>query len=385
MKLNPTSLGPALLILGATVGLYWANSVWAANYSSALQTVVSLGIAPFRLSKTVLHWINDGLMGIFFFHVGLEIKREVLLGNLASMRKAALPLAGALGGMVVPALLYLALTFGTPSARGWAVPMATDIAFALGVLAALGSRIPIPLKVFVTALAVIDDIGAVLVIALVYTDDLVLTNLALGLGLFLVAIAMNRAGVRSPIWYLAVGLLVWLFCLKSGVHATIAALLMAFVIPARGGASGAARDAESPLLKLEHALLPVVAYFVLPVFAFANAGVSLEGVSLATLQGPVTLGVIVGLFLGKPLGILAFCWAAVKLGLAELPKGVSFRLLHAASVVCGIGFTMALFIGSLAFPSPAEYDAAKLGVLVASALSALLGLSLLIAGTSKIA
>ncbi len=405
---SPSVAGGIALVAAACLALGWANSAWATAYFAWLEAPISLSFGRWELSKSTLHWINDGLMGVFFFHVGLEIKREVMLGELSSLRKAALPIFAAVGGMVVPALIYFAITQGTPAANGWAVPVATDIAFALGVLALMGNRIPLQLKVFVTALAIVDDIGAVLIIALVHTDNVALLNLGIGLALFGIAIGMNRAGVRHALAYLAVGLLVWFGFLKSGVHATVAALLMAFTIPALGSrrstklldaipakwsrlvpvgtrdagpanvleqqhhldeVTKAVRSAGSPLIRLEHGLVPLVAFVVLPLFALANAGVTLGGEGSGELLTPITLASAAGLFVGKQLGVLGFSWLAVKLRLAELPTQLSWRMIHGAALLCGIGFTMALFIGGLAFPDFADYAQAKRGVLLGSFLS----------------
>ena len=364
----------------------------------------------------MLLWINDGLMGVFFFVVGLEIKREIIAGELSSVRKATLPIAAALGGMAVPAAVFLVLNLGGAGQPGWGIPMATDIAFALGVLALLGPRVPIGLKVFLTALAIVDDIGAILVIAFFYADTISIVSLAAGGILLIVAIAANRSGVRSSIVYFILGTLVWLAFLKSGIHATLAAVLMAMTIPARvrirsdrllprmSALLGAAKEsagsgypdllnkaqqqiydemertlqkATAPLQRLEHALLPLVTFMVLPVFALANAGVSVgHGLSEA-LGHPVTLGIILGLFLGKQVGVLGFSWLAVKLRLADLPEGVGWRQIHGVSVLAGIGFTMSLFIAGLAFNQPEIEDISKVGIIAASVLSGVVGWVLL--------
>jgi NhaA family Na+:H+ antiporter len=385
--------------------------------------VVNVSGGPLELKKPLLHWINDGLMGFFFFVVGLEIKREVLAGHLRSWRLAALPIAGALGGMVVPALVYLGLNPTAEAARGWGVPMATDIAFALGVLAVLGERVPAGLKVFLTALAIVDDIGAIIVIAVFYTEGVALVSLVAGGALFLVAVLLNRAGMQSSVAYFILGTLVWLAFLKSGVHATLAAVLMAFAIPARRRLDGAAfeaqvgvllrrlrgvgvpthpdlltpeqqdvieavallaEDATAPLQRLEHALVPIVTFVVLPAFALANAGVSVESGILATLLDRVALGVILGLFVGKQAGILGFAWIAVRLRLADLPPGVRWGQVHGVAILGGIGFTMSLFIAALAFPTPAAEDLAKVGILVGSLASAVVGLAVLARTTDAV-
>jgi NhaA family Na+:H+ antiporter len=408
--------GAGLLLAATAVALAWANSPLAPSYHALLHMPVGISAGPLALEKTLIHWINDGLMGIFFFVVGLEIKREVLAGHLRSARLAALPLAGALGGMVVPAGIYLALNRTPATAHGWGVPMATDIAFALGVLAVLGARVPLGLKVFLTALAIVDDIGAIIVIAVFYTESLALFSLVAGGLLFALALALNRAGLRNPVAYFALGTLVWLAFLRSGVHATLAAVLMAFAIPAHRHLPGAPFEertqallgrlravglpgpdalltdeqhtivetmagllerAIAPLQRLEHALAPIVTFFVLPVFALANAGVSVEGGFFAALHSEVALGVIAGLFLGKQAGILGFSWAAVRLGIADLPAGVTWPQLHGVATLGGIGFTMSLFIAALAFSTPGDEQLAKVGILAGSFASAVVGLGLL--------
>ena len=400
-----------LLLVCAAAALILANSPLAASYFDLWQTIVTVGAGSFVIAKPLLLWINDGLMAIFFFVVGLEIKREVLVGELSSPRKAALPLAAALGGMVVPALIYLAFNAGTDTASGWAIPMATDIAFALGVLALLGTRAPLALKIFLTALAIVDDLGAVLVIAFFYTAELSWVSLGLG-GLFLLAlIVANRIGVRRTWVYVVLGLALWIAFLKSGVHATIAGVLLAMTIPARrridadaflarglklldtfatGVQPGeveptadqrhavhslevACEAIETPLARMEHTLHPWVAFAIMPIFAFANAGVALGGDVGAALVAPVSLGVIMGLFFGKQIGVTAFSWLAVRLGWAELPAGVGWRQLYGVSLLTGIGFTMSLFIANLAFGNPVVLDQAKIGIFAASLLSGVLG------------
>ncbi|HJL18984.1 MAG TPA: Na+/H+ antiporter NhaA, partial [Sandaracinaceae bacterium LLY-WYZ-13_1] len=405
--------GAALLMAGAAVAVVWANSPWAHSYHHLLETPVSVGFASATLEKSLHHWINDGLMGIFFFLVGLEIKREVLAGELSSVRKATLPAVAALGGMVAPAAFYYVLNPTGPGQAGWGIPMATDIAFALGVLALLGDRCPLGLKVFLTALAIVDDIGAVLVIAIFYTDSLSVISLVSGLAFFSLAIGANLLRVRDTLVYFGLGTLCWLMFLQSGVHATIAALLMAFTIPARTRIDGEdffARatdeladlrrvgvpqdtelntntqqhildrmekiigEASAPLSKLEHALNPLVTFLVLPVFALANAGVSLGGDLGAAFTDTITLGILAGLFLGKQLGITSFAWIAVKLRVADLPRGVRWSHVHGAAVLGGIGFTMSLFIAGLAFAGDdAALEHAKLAILSASVLCGVLG------------
>ena len=355
-------------------------------------------------------------MGVFFFVVGLEIKREVLAGELTSLRRALLPIAGAVGGMLVPALLFFAINPAGLEGRGWGIPMATDIAFALGVLGLLGSRIPLGLKVFLTALAIVDDLGAIIVIAAFYTEHVSLTLLGVGGGLLGVSLILNFLGLRNAIVYFAIGTLVWLAFLKSGVHATLAAVLMAFTIPARTRIHGepfaqrmtallqrlrasglpaerkllttqqqnilqhmghTVEEMTAPLQQIEHALVPFVTFVVLPVFALANAGVAFGGDASVSLVHPVSLGVMAGLLVGKQVGIFGFAWLAVRFGLARLPDGVTWRQIHAVSVLAGIGFTMALFVGGLAYRTPNLVNTAKLGILAASSVATVAGLVLL--------
>jgi NhaA family Na+:H+ antiporter len=407
-----------LLILCTVVALVWANSPWADSYTRLLGTYVTIGADGFSIRETVLHWINDGLMAIFFFVVGLEIKREVLVGELSSFRKASMPIAAAIGGMAVPALLYLLVNRGGPGAAGWGVPMATDIAFALGVLALLGSRVPTALKVFLTAFAIADDIGAVLVIALFYTASINLIALALAFGFLAVAVLANWSGVRSPLVYGLIGLVTWIAFLFSGIHATVAGVLLALTIPAsaridpdtflqrardvvtRFEHAGVSKDGtismsgerlsavhtleraaervQTPLHRMEHMLIPWVTFCIMPIFALANAGVSLGGVGGAGLVAPVPLGILLGLVLGKPLGVTAAVWIAVRLGLGTLPSGVTWRHIHGAGWLGGIGFTMALFIAGLAFPDAAQLSAAKLGILSASLAAGIVGYLILV-------
>lgn len=361
------SAGGLLLMAAALLALLLANSPAAGAYRAALATPLGLPGA----SLSLLHWVNDGLMAVFFLLVGLEIKRELLTGALSSAKRAALPAIAALGGMAVPALLYIAVSAGDPAAlRGWAIPAATDIAFALGVLALLGERVPASLKVFLTALAILDDLGAIAIIAVFYTADLALPALGLAAAGLLVLGAFNRLGVQRLAPYLAVGALVWLAVLASGVHATLAGVAVAFLVPLRG--NGASDDA-APLRRLEHRLHPWVAFGILPVFGLANAGVSFAGLAPDALLAAVPLGVAVGLFVGKQLGIAGFSWLAVRLGWAEWPAGASGLQLYGVAVLCGIGFTMSLFIGALAFESEALLTQTKLGVFAGSLLSALVG------------
>jgi NhaA family Na+:H+ antiporter len=360
--------GGLVLMAAAALALVVANSTLGPTYEHALH--VHLG--PLSL----LHWINDGLMVIFFLLVGLEIKREALDGRLRTWPDRILPGLAALGGMVVPALVYLAFNAGQPTARGWAIPAATDIAFALGVLALLGSRAPVSLKVFLSAVAIVDDLGAVIIIALFYTGGLDLPMLA-GAGLTLAAlIALNRLGVTRLAPYLVLGAVLWFLVLRSGVHATVAGVLLALTVPIRPS-PGRPEDPTSPLHRLEHALMPWVTYAIVPIFGFANAGVNLGGLAPDALLHPVTLGVALGLFLGKQIGVFASVRLAVAAGLAQRPAGASWAQVYGVAILCGIGFTMSLFIGGLAFADAAHATETKLGVLAGSLLSGLVGAVLL--------
>ncbi|GJD86540.1 Na(+)/H(+) antiporter NhaA [Methylobacterium hispanicum] len=360
--------GGLVLMAAAALALVVANSALGPAYEHALH--VHLG--PLSL----LHWINDGLMVIFFLLVGLEIKREALDGRLRTWPDRILPGLAALGGMVVPALVYLAFNAGQPTARGWAIPAATDIAFALGVLALLGSRAPVSLKVFLSAVAIVDDLGAVIIIALFYTGGLDLPMLA-GAGLTLAAlIALNRLGVTRLAPYLVLGAVLWFLVLRSGVHATVAGVLLALTVPIRPS-PGRPEDPTSPLHRLEHALMPWVTYAIVPIFGFANAGVNLGGLAPDALLHPVTLGVALGLFLGKQIGVFASVRLAVAAGLAQRPAGASWAQVYGVAILCGIGFTMSLFIGGLAFADAAHATETKLGVLAGSLLSGLVGAVLL--------
>ena len=359
-----------LLIASAGLALVVANSPAGPLYARALRTPLA--------GLDLLHWVNDGLMAVFFLLVGLEIKRELRDGELRRWRDRALPGLAALGGMAVPALVYAALNLGSPATlRGWAIPAATDIAFALGVLALLGPRVPVSLKIFLAALAILDDLGAVLIIALFYTAELSLAMLGLAALVLAVLAALNRAGVTRLAPYLGLGLVLWVVVLRSGVHPTVAGVLLAAAVPLRAS-PGRPDDAASPLHRLEHALAPACAYLVLPLFGFANAGVSFAGLGWATLARPVTLGVALGLFLGKQAGVLATVRLAVRLRLAGRPAGASWTQVYGAALLCGIGFTMSLFIGLLAFARAPELEAElKIGVLAGSLVSALAGFAVL--------
>ena len=360
-----------LLIAAAALALIINNSPLSSFYNSFLEVPVAVQIGALQIAKPSLLWINDGLMALFFLLIGLEVKRELLDGHLSKPSQVVLPGAAAIGGMVVPALIYWALNKDNPAALGgWAIPMATDIAFALGVLALLGKRVPVSLKLFLMTLAIIDDLGAIIVIAIFYSGDLSTASLA-GAGACLVAlIAMNRLGVVKLGPYLIIGLILWVCVLKSGVHATLAGVTLAFCIPLR------TKNAEpSPLLSLEHALHPWVAYGILPLFAFANAGVSLAGVNLESFTHHVPMGIAAGLLVGKTVGVYGLTWLAVKTGLAALPTGANWGQVMGVAILCGIGFTMSLFVGSLAFvPGSSEYAGMdRMGILTGSILAALIG------------
>lgn len=415
--MHTESSGGIALLAAAIIALIWANSFWWAGYQRLWENHLSFGFGEWVFELSLRHFINDGLMVVFFFVVGLEIKREMLVGELASMRAAMLPIAGAVGGMLVPAAFYAMLNAGGPGAAGWGIPMATDIAFALGILALMGPRIPGGLKVFLAAFAIVDDLGAVLVIALFYTAELNLAALAIGGGLLLALIALNRLGVRHPGMYGLLGVLLWLAFLTSGIHATVAGVLLAMTIPARtridtaefldgsreildqferagvegesvltnqgqqtaiSGLEDNCEKAQAPLLRFEDTLQPWVAFLLIPLFALANAGVALAVDLGEALANPVTLGVIIGLVLGKPIGITLFAALAVRTGAAMLPTGVSWKALHGVSWLGGVGFTMSLFVSTLAFgEGSASLESAKLGILSASAIAAVIGWVLL--------
>jgi NhaA family Na+:H+ antiporter len=370
--------GSALLLLATVGALSWANMGWGTGYDAFWHTALRLGFADFQISQPLQFWINEGLMTLFFLLVGLEIKRELVAGELSSPQQARLPILGALGGMVVPAGLYVLLNPpGSAYAWGWGIPTVTDIAFAVGALTLLGKRVPIGLKVFLTALAIVDDIGAILIIALFYSQGIHLGFLAWAAGIVLLAALVNRLG-GNRLWpYLVLGFPLWLALLNSGIHPTIAGVLLAFTIPA-SAKWGAGQTGQAPLQRLEHTLQPWVTYGVLPLFALANAGVHIPWQGLShVLQQPLPLGIIAGLFLGKPLGITLAAWVAVRAGWAKLPTQVSWPQIHAAGVLGGIGFTMSVFITLLAFREPSQTALAKLAILLASGLSALVGVGLL--------
>lgn len=404
--------GGILLIICAVTALVWANSPWGGSYDALWHTECTVGFGSMVLSKSLHHWINDGLMAVFFFVVGLEIKREFMVGELSSRSQAVLPMAGAVGGMVVPAAIYAVVTFGSDAVAGWGVPMATDIAFALGILSLLGDRVPYQLKIFLTAVAIVDDIGGILVIALFYTSSISMWMLLAAAALLLLAYVGNRMGVRTPVFYAAIGCVVWLAVLKSGVHSTVAGVAMAFMIPARTrcdadafihNATNILEDyrnsvrpgssvltnsnmhsallsmqfvtsrAQTPLQRLEHALHPVVDYAIMPIFALANAGVVLGGDLGAVLVSKVTLGTVLGLVVGKPVGIILAVLFITRMS-GGYPKGMGFRHFLGAGMLAGIGFTMSLFIASLAFRGvPELLTGAKTAILMASVLAGIAG------------
>lgn len=403
-----------ILLLAATIAaLAWANSPWHETYEAIWEEHLTVGFGRFLLSVSRHQWIDDGLMSIFFFLVGLEIKREVLIGELSSLKQAMFPLLAAIGGTLVPALIYSAINMGGPGQKGWGIPMATDIAFALGVLSLLGDRVPLSLKIFVTALAIVDDIIAVLVIALFYTSHIHLLSLAgavVGVALSFVA---NLLGIRKPAVYATVGVFVWFAVLQSGVHATVAGVLLAFTIPARTyidrgefmqrsrwllarfeAAVPHSADEhaaihtlerqceliESPLHRIEYILQPWVSFFIMPIFAFANAGVHVLGKVLIAATHPITLGVAIGLLIGKPAGITLFAWLSMKTRLARAPAGVSWRQTFGVSWLCGIGFTMSLFIANLAFGEGTLLDLSKIGTLAGSVAASVAGSCFLTSG-----
>lgn len=420
--LHQQASGGILLIIATVIALTWANSPFAESYHHLWHTYVKIDIGGVGLNYSLHHWINDGLMVIFFFVVGLEIKRELLVGELSSAKKAALPIAAALGGMIFPALIYTIFNLGSESASGWGIPMATDIAFVVGILALLGNRVPLSLKIFILALAIVDDLGAVLVIAIFYTSNISLTSLMIAGGLIILLIAMNRLGVRNLLVYTLVGVALWLAFLKSGVHATVAGVLLAFTIPVSSRINTKKFKSETenlikefdnagehgedvltnserlsivdkienncekiltPLQRFEHGLHPWVSFFIMPVFALANAGVTIGSGLTSALIHPVSIGIILGLFLGKQIGIFGFSYLAVKLKLASEPEGVSWKKIYAAAILAGIGFTMSLFIANLAFTSPELLDTAKVGILSGSLISGIVGFIILKSALSK--
>ena len=369
-----------VLLIAAIIALVISNSSFSNLYFDTLNQYLFVGINDFGLKLSIHHWINDLLMAIFFFFVTLEIKREFIQGELSNLKKALLPIIGAIGGMVVPALVYVFINFGnTETLNGWAIPSATDIAFSLGILSLLGSRVPISLKIFLTALAIIDDLGAILIIAFFYSGDLSISYLSLILISYILLLILNKFGVKKFMPYLIIGAFMWFFTYKSGIHATIAGVLLASTIPHR------IKDKDfSLLIKLEHAISPYVAFMIMPIFAFANAGVSLEGLSLMSLLEPVPLGILLGLFVGKQIGVMLISFIAVKFGVAQMPDKSSWLSLYGVSILTGVGFTMSLFVGNLAFVENIQYiDGVKIGVLSGSLLSTVFGYFILLYASKK--
>ena len=369
-----------VLLIAAIIALVISNSSLSNLYFDTLNQYLFIGINDFGLKLSVHHWINDLLMAIFFFFVTLEIKREFIQGELSNLKKALLPIIGAVGGMVVPALVYVFINLGnSETLNGWAIPSATDIAFSLGILSLLGSRVPISLKVFLTALAIIDDLGAIFIIAFFYSGDLSISYLSLILISYILLLTLNKFGVKKFIPYLIIGAFMWFFTYKSGIHATIAGVLLASTIPHR------IKEKDfSLLIKLEHAISPYVAFIIMPIFAFANAGVSLDGLSLTSLLEPVPLGILLGLFVGKQVGVMVVSFIAVKFGVAQMPDKSSWLSLYGVSILTGVGFTMSLFVGNLAFAENIQYiDGVKIGVLAGSLLSTVFGYFILLYASKK--
>lgn len=369
LKLESAS---GIILVGAAIlALIFNNSPLSGLYDLFLDTPVEVRIGALHLAKPLLLWINDGLMAIFFLLIGLEVKREILVGQLSSFSQVALPGFAAIGGMAVPALIYVLFNLNNSSSlSGWAIPAATDIAFALGILALLGSRVPLSLKLFLLTLAIIDDLGAIVIIAIFYSGELSFTSLIFSAIAIATLFAMNFFGVRRTAAYVVVGVILWICVLKSGVHATLAGVVLAFAIPLRTD-----EDEPCPLREMEHSLHPWIAFGIMPLFAFANAGVSLQGMSLMKLLEPIPIGIALGLILGKQIGVFGFSYAAVKLGLAKLPSDLNWRLIYGTSILCGIGFTMSLFISTLAFESSIADDAisARIGILAGSFIAAIAG------------
>jgi len=364
-----------VLLISAVIALIISNSNFSSLYFETLQSYLFIGINNIGLKMSLHHWINDALMAVFFFFVTLEIKREFILGELSSPKQALLPIIAAIGGMLVPALIYIYINFGNgDTINGWAIPSATDIAFSLGVLSLLGSRVPISLKVFLTALAIIDDLGAIIIIAFFYTGDLSIQYLSLLLLTFIALLILNKSGIKKFLPYLILGLILWFFTYQSGVHATISGVLLATVIPHRKK-----NEEYSLLTKIEHNISSYVAFGIMPLFALANAGVSLDGINLESFLSPVPLGIVLGLFVGKQIGVFLFSIISIKLKIAQMPNNANWMSFYGVGILAGIGFTMSLFIGNLAFVKNIEYiDGVKIGVLTGSLLSALIGYSLLL-------
>jgi len=372
-----------ILMFAAVAAMIIANSPFMVYYDMLLNIPVQISVGTFEIAKPLLLWINDGLMALFFFLVGLELKREFIEGDLSQPGQVTLPAIGALGGMLIPALCYVAFNYNDPDAiNGWAIPTATDIAFALGILSIIGSKVPLQLKVFLTSLAIFDDLGAIIVIALFYTDQLSLLSLVVAASILAILFVMNKRGVTNTAPYIFLGIVLWIAVLKSGVHATLAGVVLAFFIPIKG------KEGEpSPLKSLEDNLHSLVAFIILPVFAFANAGISFAGIGMEQVMAPVPLGIIVGLVVGKQLGVFGFCFIAIKLGWAKLPTNVSWRLLYGAAILCGVGFTMSLFIGSLAFEQGNGVNLMfqdRLGIVIGSLISGVFGYFIIKGGVKNI-
>jgi len=369
-----------ILLIAAIFALIISNSSLSEFYFYTLEQYLFIGINNFGLKLSVHHWINDALMAIFFFFVTLEIKREFIQGELSNIKQALLPIIAAVGGMLVPALFYIFINWGnSETMNGWAIPSATDIAFSLGILSLLGSRVPISLKIFLTALAIIDDLGAILIIAFFYSGDLSISYLSLILISYILLLILNKLSIKIFTPYLIIGLFMWFFTYKSGIHATIAGVLLATTIPHR------LKEKDfSLLVNIEHAISPYVAFMIMPLFAFANAGVSLEGLSLSSLMAPVPLGILCGLFFGKQIGVLLFSYVSIKLKFAEAPNNSNWLSLYGVSILTGIGFTMSLFVGNLAFVENTQYmDGVKIGVLTGSLFSTIFGYLLLLISARK--
>ena len=369
-----------VLLIAAIIALIVSNSTYEKLYFNTLEQYLFIGVNNLGLKLSVHHWINDALMAIFFFFVTLEIKREFIQGELSNLKKALLPIIGAVGGMLVPALFYIIINYDNPETlNGWAIPSATDIAFSLGILSLLGSRVPISLKIFLTALAIIDDLGAILIIAFFYSGDLSISYLSLILISYMFLLLLNKFNVKKFLPYLLIGIFMWFFTYKSGIHATIAGVLLASTIPHRK------KEKDfSLLIKIEHLISPYVAFMIMPLFAFANAGVSLNGLSISSLMLPVPFGILMGLFFGKQLGVMVFSLISVKLKIAQMPDNSNWLSLYGVSILTGIGFTMSLFVGNLAFAENVEYiDGVKIGVLAGSLLSTIFGYFLLLLTSKK--
>ncbi|MFC6381777.1 Na+/H+ antiporter NhaA [Psychrobacter glacincola] len=371
---NLEASGGIVLALAAIAAMIIANTSLNTWYESFIQAPVAIQIGSFEIAKDAHHWINDGLMAVFFFLVGLELKREVLIGELSNVKQIILPAGAALGGMIMPAIVYLLFNYNNPEFwRGWAIPAATDIAFALGILSLLGNRVPNSLKVFLVSIAIFDDIGAIIIIALFYTNDLSLGSLAIA-GLCLPFLyLLNRRNVTSITPYLLIGVIMWVAVLKSGIHATLAGVVLALFIPLFDRTD----PEHSPLEELEHDLQNTVSYGILPLFAFANAGISLKGAGFGELFHSVPLGIAAGLFIGKQLGVMMMCWLIFKLGISTMPKGMNFKQVYGAALLCGVGFTMSLFIGGLAFAAETPLFDERLGIIMGSIVSGIAGYMML--------